>query len=175
MLRNEAVKKTTVIALSLCMAASSVTVCQMEVPVGAATGIQAEKPAKEKDYIVMTRTEQQANILEDEYDSPYVTNANREDCLLENQMASLTLTKQEAKTLSAQKNVAFVEEDVVVKASRAGEKTIHKKNVMEKVQKKNSKEWNLRMIHADRAQKIIRKKRKKAIKIMSGLRSSTPG
>ena len=127
MLRNEAVKKTTVIALSLCMAASSVTVCQMEVPVGAATGIQAEKPAKEKDYIVMTRTEQQANILENEYDSPYVTNANREDCLLENQMASLTLTKQEVKTLSAQKNVAFVEEDVVVKASRAGEKTIHKK------------------------------------------------
>ena len=164
MLRNEAVKKTTVIALSLCMAASSVTVCQMEVPVGAATGIQAEKPAKEKDYIVMTKTEQQANILEDEYDSPYVTNANREDCLLENQMASLTLTKQEAKTLSAQKNVAFVEEDVVVKASRAGEKTIHKKNVVEKVQKKNSKEWNLRMIHADRAQKIIRKKRKKGDK-----------
>ncbi len=47
MLRNEAVKKTTVIALSLCMAASSVTVCQMEVPVGAATRSES-KPKNQR-------------------------------------------------------------------------------------------------------------------------------
>ncbi len=166
MFRKEAVKKTAVIALSLCMAMSSITVYQMEAPAGAAARISVEEPSKEKDYIVMTGTKQQADALEQKYDSPYVVNANREDCLQENQMASLTLTEREAKTLSAQKNVAFVEEDVVVKANHTGgqDKRTHRKSIVEKVQKEDSEEWNLRMIHADRARKIIRKKRNKGKK-----------
>ena len=166
MFRKEAVKKTAVIALSLCMAMSSITVYQMDAPAGAAVRSPVKEPAEEKDYIVMTETEQQADALEQKYDSPYVVNANREDCLQENQMASLTLTEREAKTLSAQKNVAFVEEDVVVKASHTGgkDKKAHRKSVVEKVQKEDSEEWNLRMIHADRARKMIRKKRNKGKK-----------
>ena len=163
MFKKEPVKKAAVIGLCLCMAVSSVTVYQMEVPVRAVTGNQVEKPQEEKDYIVMAETGQQADALEEKYDSPYVMNANRGDCLQENQMASLTLTEREAQKLSAQKNVAFVEEDVVVRASHAGTKAkkIHRKNTVEKVQREDSEEWNLRMIHAGRARKIIQKNRKK--------------
>ena len=166
MFRKEVVKKTAVIALSLCMAMSSITVYEMEAPAGAAVRSPVEEPAEEKDYIVMTGTKQQADALEQKYDSPYVMNANREDCLQENHLASLTLTEREAKTLSAQKNVAFVEEDVVVKANHTGgqDKKTHRKSIVEKVQKEDSEEWNLRMIHADRARKIIRKKRNKGKK-----------
>ena len=169
-------KRAATIGLCLCMAMSSITVYAVEVPAAAIAGNPDGGSGEEKDYIVMTGAKKQADDLEQRYDCPYVVNANSGDCLQENQMASLTLTDREAEKLSSQTNVAFVEEDIVVTASHTSAKNNkqytaqtasmfnkgdRKKSVVEKVQKDDSEEWNLRMIHADRARKLIPKKRKK--------------
>ena len=160
MFRKNLFSKIAALGLSACMAMSAAPIQAAVPPTEKVTQIYNENLQDEKDYIVMTGTEQQAAALEQKYDSPDVLNTNGEDCLQENQMASVTLTDQEAKKLSSQKNVSFVEEDVVVAASHTNTENtkIHKKNIVEKVQKGDSEEWNLRMIHADRARKMIGKK-----------------
>lgn len=118
---------------------------------------------KEKDYIVMAKSENKVDDLEKEYDSADVLNVNSADCLQENHMISLTLTNQEAENLSKQKDIEFIEEDVVVEASGTevkGENGHRRKNVVEKVQKEGNEEGNVRMIRADRARKKIKKSKK---------------
>ncbi|MBO5072889.1 MAG: S8 family serine peptidase [Eubacterium sp.] len=166
MYRKKTFSKIAALGLSVCMAMSATTIHASVPPSEKVSQNTDVMPQNEKDYIVMTRTEQQADALEQKYDSPDILNTNGEDCLQENQMASVTLTDREAEKLSAQKNITFVEEDVVVAASHTNTENdrIRKKNPIEKVQKSNSEEWNLRMIHADHARKIIGKKRNKGKK-----------
>ena len=167
MFRKKSGKKAAAVGLCICMAMSSVTAYALEIPARVNTGTPSEEPQEEKDYIVMTGTEKQVDALEQKYDSPDVLNDNSEECLQENQMASLTLTDSEAERLSKQENIEFIEEDMVVTASETGmtnKGARHKKKVAEKVQKEESEEWNLRMIHAGQARKMIKKKGNKGKK-----------
>ncbi len=142
MYRKKTFSKIAALGLSVCMAMSATTIHASVPPSEKGSQNTDVMPQNEKDYIVMTRTEQQADALEQKYDSPDILNTNGEDCLQENQMASVTLTDREAEKLSAQKNITFVEEDVVVAASHTNTENdrIRKKNTIEKVQKSNSEE-----------------------------------
>lgn len=126
--------------------------------------VSKESRWAEKDYVVMVKTEEQANNLEKEYDSAEVISSNSQNCLQENHMTALTLSQQEVKELIDKNNVEFVEEDIEVLASVKRECDMskwHKKEVIETLQKKKDEEWNVRMIHADKARKLIKKKRNK--------------
>lgn len=56
--------------------------------------VSKESRWEEKDYVVMVKTEEQANNLEKEYDSAEVISSNSQNCLQENHMTSLTLILQ---------------------------------------------------------------------------------
>lgn len=124
----------------------------------------SEGGSEEKDYLVMAKSEIQVNELEDKFDCAEVVSKNAQNYLQENYMTSLTLSQKEKQELLNKANVQFVEEDVEVTASAGNVNRMadrHKMKVIKTVQKESDEEWNIRMIHADRARKIIKKNRSK--------------
>lgn len=124
----------------------------------------SEGGSEEKDYLVMAKSEIQVNELEDKFDCAEVVSKNAQNYLQENYMTSLTLSQKEKQELLNKANVQFVEEDVEVTASAGNVNRMadrHKMKVIKTVQKESDEEWNIRMIHADKARKIIKKNRSK--------------
>ena len=87
---------------------------------GSMVTVRAEQNILEKQYIVGMESADQREELEEEREEQTGTeeiNANGEDNLKENNMVPLALTEEEAEELAEDPGVAFVEEDVCVRAS----------------------------------------------------------
>ncbi|MBO5072217.1 MAG: S8 family serine peptidase [Eubacterium sp.] len=137
---------------------------------GSMVTVRAEQNISEKQYIVGMESADQREALEEEREEQTGTeeiNANGEDNLKENNMAPLALTEEEAEELAEDPGVAFVEEDVCVRASAGkaerGTEGVgwHKKEI--KIIKKNraAEEWNIRMIHGDQRKQETKRGKKK--------------
>ena len=138
---------------------------------GSMVTVRAEQNISEKQYIVGMESADQREALEEEREEQTGTeeiNANGEDNLKENNMVPLALTEEEAEELAEDPGVAFVEEDVCVRAStgKAERGTEgagwHKKEVRKIKKNRASEEWNIRMIHGDQRKQEKKKEKRKS-------------
>ncbi len=138
---------------------------------GSMVTVRAEQNILEKQYIVGMESADQREELEEEREEQTGTeeiNANGEDNLKENNMVPLALTEEEAEELAEDPGVAFVEEDVCVRAStgeteRGTESTgWHKKEVRKIKKNRAAEEWNIRMIHGDQRKQEKKKEKRKS-------------
>ena len=127
----------------------------------------AEKSGKTSEYIVQAENVKTWNLVMEEKQQDIVEEENTEE-LKEQQMLVLELTEKEAQVLSENKDVAFVEENVLFTASsNEGKKnsdnsrvnTIHKnkkalkKNLKQKGTDSREQQWYLDAIHLPKKKK----------------------
>ncbi len=133
--------------------------------------VRAEQNISEKQYIVGMESADQREVLEEEREEQTGTeeiNANGEDNLKDNNMIPLVLTEEEAEELAEDPGVAFVEEDVCVRASTGKTKRgtegagWHKKEIKRIKKNRAAEEWNIRMIHGDQRKQEKKKEKRKS-------------
>ena len=114
------------------------------------------------DYLVVTNTDKQAERVEDEFVNNKVINGNGEECLEDNHIITVSLTKKQAGLLSKQKGVKLVEKDNLVRACiQDGEDRVaHQKEIKRVRHEMGDEEWNLCMIKAEEARKQVKRKNK---------------
>lgn len=110
---------------------------------------------KERRYLVGVNQRRQTKQLEAVYESDTDISSQAEDNLEKNNMVTVMLTDSEAEELEEKPEVAFVEEDVEVKAcgkscTNQYMKQIHKKKENRIQENKSKSQWNMRMIHSDK-------------------------
>ena len=150
MKKIEIVKRSTAFLLCIPMIFSIEMGAAAKTPDGYAAPVQ-----KESRYLVGVHNRQHAKQLETVYGSDADISGLAEDNLEKNNMAAVTLTDSEAETLEENPDIAFVEEDIEVKAcGKSGKnqsvKQIHKKIENRLPKNKGKSQWNMRMIHGDK-------------------------
>lgn len=141
------------------------------ITLGGAVTVSSEQKVPEKSYIVGMESAEKLEGLEKELAEQSETgeiNDNGEGNLKNNYMIPLALTEEKADELAEDPGVAFVEEDVCVRANNLSvwkDKTEHKKKLKVVKRNKSKTEWNIRMIHADKLKKKKKTKKKDRIKI----------
>lgn len=123
-----------------------------------ASNTYTARTQKESRYVVGVHHRQQTKQLEMLYGSDTDISSQAEDNLEKNNMVTVTLTDSEAGALEEKRGVAFVEEDIEVKACGKSAaayyiKQIHKKKETRIKENKSKSQWNMRMIHGDKLKK----------------------
>ena len=124
---------------------------------------------KEQRYLVGVSHRWQTDQLETTYGEYTNVNSLAEDNLENNNMVAVTLTASEAEELKEKPEIAFVEEDIEVKACGKTNSVNYMKRAHEKKESrikenKSQSQWNMRMINRDKIKKE-KKLGKKKIKV----------
>ena len=87
--------------------------------------------SEEKNYIISVNSTKQLERVENNYNNSDVINENANGCLEENNMIPLSLDAKELSDLSANKNIDFIEEDLIMTASIEENGQYHQKQIEE--------------------------------------------